>query len=529
MENNNLIIDDELVKFQKNFGKSIESSPSKKIFQMENNDFSIFNLNSNNDLNYQRFHQELTVNLYQYSFNVLMKLFDSLEINILADRRKINLTQNIFIYEKENSILFFMEDKGKNRIGVKFTQVNLTEKINVDFLEENNISKLYILRFISIDESLLQREIIDPNNTGKIEFIWFEKFLETYFGKNVTDYFINNTKAQVQKLIKYYGFEVLPHLSNNYLPTLKLQTLEFLKTFKISGSLESQIEENDWQILKSRFFEQGLVTSLLGSKDFAISFMTSEYLFEMINEGNLIDYTPIITGYIKTIEQLLETYLINYLDYSFTLNLKIKKKRSYSKILVTKENQYQFDTTLGSLINFLYDNKDGWYISEYTRKVIYNELLNFNKEDRNQYFHKTNLYNQTYVQELREKTISLLFLLLGGYKLSNDYKEDLKLLKAVNFSYNKLYYQIDKIFSKTYRIKLKDTSTYYYVRKLNYYDVINYNRAGIIQNPIHFRLTENHVWDRKILDTDIIINSDNMPIEIAYSGYDEETWINIDL
>ena len=101
--------------------------------------------------------------------------------------------------------------------------------------------------------------------------------------------------------------------------------------------------------IKNRFIAQGRYSLLLGNRDFAKSFLTSEWLFKKYFSLEEMDNTFIVAGYLKSIEQLL--WDIIYL---------IGQGRQIRGGTVEEDNGNAIDTTLGSLQRFItnYDNAD---------------------------------------------------------------------------------------------------------------------------------------------------------------------------
>lgn len=77
----------------------------------------------------------------------------------------------------------------------------------------------------------------------------------------------------------------------------------------------------------------------MGDEDFAKSFMTSEYLFELFKNKINIDYTWVICGYVKSVEQLLYKFMKLQLDINNNNKLWIKANSGISKIANNKDNE----------------------------------------------------------------------------------------------------------------------------------------------------------------------------------------------
>src|SRR5690606_5199181 len=64
--------------------------------------------------------------------------------------------------------------------------------------------------------------------------------------------------------------------------------------------------------LPQYFLTMRMEQAFVGFTDFARSYLTSEYLYRYFEGNSLFDYTPIVSGYIKSIEQLLHVICTRY-------------------------------------------------------------------------------------------------------------------------------------------------------------------------------------------------------------------------
>lgn len=71
---------------------------------------------------------------------------------------------------------------------------------------------------------------------------------------------------------------------------------------KIKGKEEKFIlEKIDFEELQQRYFNKKLFLAMLSNRDFAESFITSEWLYDSMKKAQAIDLTVIGTGYFKAI------------------------------------------------------------------------------------------------------------------------------------------------------------------------------------------------------------------------------------
>ncbi len=88
----------------------------------------------------------------------------------------------------------------------------------------------------------------------------------------------------------------------------------------------------DYSVITENFVKKKLYFALVGKEEYAKCFVTSEYMFQIFNGGGGFEYTTIVCGYLKSIEQLakklLDTTLINFPE----KELWIKKNNNRCKI-----------------------------------------------------------------------------------------------------------------------------------------------------------------------------------------------------
>ena len=194
----------------------------------------------------------------------------------------------------------------------------------------------------------------------------------------------------------------------------------------------------------NEFDEKRLYRFLIGGADFAKSFITSEYLYKQYDCDDCFDYTAIVSGYLKSVEQLLYHIACFSKDKVYKIKNNGHKNKQgvrpasvkigkVHKIDFVTENDGCFDTTIGSLINFLEDNKADLLLCEDTYKeTIINCLNCYRIECRNGSFHLDNNYNWSRVEIIRWDTFLIYILLLTCCKLADtDWKtkQDFQLIE----------------------------------------------------------------------------------------------------
>ena len=155
---------------------------------------------------------------------------------------------------------------------------------------------------------------------------------------------------------------------------------------------------------------------LVGNSDFAISLLTSEWLYRQYGTIPGLDNTYVVTGYCKSIEQLLWR-IISVVGKGRKIGL------SNSEV---GDNTSASDTTLGALKYFLNATKNADLFNKifgdntfYAQRYLNYQLSEWIEHERNGNFHKHNLTPER-VGIIREQTLYLYFLILGSLTLTND-------------------------------------------------------------------------------------------------------------
>ena len=71
---------------------------------------------------------------------------------------------------------------------------------------------------------------------------------------------------------------------------------------------------HDHNEMEKNYLTGGLFKSIIGSQEYAESFLTSEWLFYSLKELNNFDYSAVICGYLKSVEQLLQKIVMINVD-----------------------------------------------------------------------------------------------------------------------------------------------------------------------------------------------------------------------
>lgn len=210
-----------------------------------------------------------------------------------------------------------------------------------------------------------------------------------------------------------WAYSIIENENKVKYPKLEADSKELLFT---SGALKT-------------FVNKKYYLALIGRSDYAMSFETSEYLYRQHDAGDNIDYTAIISGYLKSVEQLL--YKIVMLSIDKKCKIKRKGGDRYSKEEFSSENLDNCDTTLGPLIYFLTGNSGVLRIEPKYKNLFFNCLMTYVNECRNESFHKHNINCWSRVEFVRKNTFLVYVLLLGCCRLASTDRDTDKYLGIV--------------------------------------------------------------------------------------------------
>ena len=199
---------------------------------------------------------------------------------------------------------------------------------------------------------------------------------------------------------------------------------------------------------------------MVGNSEFAESFTTSEWLYHSLSGKKNFDFTSVISGYLKSVEQLLYRIVMLNVDNSCKISMSnandviteaisnniivyqlkggkwqvvpANAKLKYKYIdLTSKQTQYM-DSSIGTFEFFLRNNKHIFVDSQYA-KTIADMVSCFRIECRNGFFHTHNLTDWDVVEKTRSNAIFLYYVLLGGCKIPSNKMSELGIISSDAF------------------------------------------------------------------------------------------------
>ena len=284
-------------------------------------------------------------------------------------------------------------------------------------------------------------------------------FFEAYFGVDEYTRFKKALETYIQDIKNCIGYQTIKTLTPGSLVNFRKISENQILKYPYMKLTNKQVKEYNLNIdelhkLEEQFFKYKTFLGLLGSKDYAESFVTAEWLFDSMKKAQAIDLTIIGMGYFKATEQLLYELICLHKNEG----RKIRKDCSRKELPPTVElndvyiEDNAIDTTIGSMAVFCKKNLDIFRedLTFQTKSYILETIFNY-KDLRNGFFHKENVHDWSIIENIRDSTFELMFLLLGAKVLVKDYQTQLgfpeeiysdyyKLCEYVNYHHGDLFY-----------------------------------------------------------------------------------------
>lgn len=282
---------------------------------------------------------------------------------------------------------------------------------------------------------------------------------ETLFSFEEFTVFKEFENAYSQEVRQYLGYQIVKNLTPNALFNFK-KTVEYsLLSLKpeLELKLRSLISPKDVLVILTQFYTNHYYKALLGNNDFAKSYITAEWLYDSMKKAGKIDFSAVVMGYYKAVEQLLYAIVKLHIDEGRTINCEQNKQR-YIDFSTQNLNKGLVNISLGSLIGFVsYTHHRDLFspIIQNAPKTIEAvlKIIKSVKTDRNKYFHKVNIDSwDPLIEQTRESVSLVLLLLLGAFSFSDSDRKTLgvpdvtlerdydKLCEYINYNASHLFY-----------------------------------------------------------------------------------------
>ena len=335
------------------------------------------------------------------------------------------------VHDYTNSIIYLFHEKPDSPMW----KLKGKESQDIEeFLSSRQVSRcIHIYLLLDHAYLLIVGHNNDETDPGRGYNVYSIKwFFETLFGKEEYQRFLAALTQYKEEANKHIGFICVKSLTPYSLINFRRIVEQQVRSFPYDQLMQRPIScwdkeyhlgNEELSILKSQFMIKKYYEILVADNDFSESLITAEWLYDSMKKAEAIDLTAVAMGYFKAVEQLLFAIICLYKNEG----LLIKKDFSRQDLPSSTElcdkyiDEKAIDTSIGSMAVFIKDNlglfrKDlRWPTKYYIRESVFKY-----KDLRNDHLHKDNIHSWDKINEIRNESYLLLFLLIGSYSFSND-------------------------------------------------------------------------------------------------------------
>lgn len=331
----------------------VKTSRNKCFQNRQNIDNRIGALFTIGDSNYGIYSSMVELSEYRaakFIENLAVSLLQKQEINQFmfypVDPRYKNSDAEEQAKSRPFQIIF---NENNKKTGVVFCAKGESGKYYQHFVNgDYSVDKLKLVLFIEPDEMAYDTLIASVNDynlkTGvPLIRITLKEFWEQQFGEEEYTVLAEHIKRFNEEVRTIIGFNTIISPTESALQKFRKKTGEMLCSFPYREVISGDIFQKQFDIFYKNYMERSLWRAMIGDNNFAISFITSEWNYNVYQLSENLDLTGIVCGYFKSIEQLI--WSIMKLK---TKPFKIKSK-SQGIIKYSEENEDIIDATLCSL------------------------------------------------------------------------------------------------------------------------------------------------------------------------------------
>ena len=367
------------------------------------------------------------------------------------------------LFEMEKMImrllkLYGVEYDATSAAGIAFTRSENNLKVGYAFSNSifptNNggyvysqlsVDKIKVVALVELQEDIETAKLIVMNEMyktkGLVEYVTLKEMFDSMGLSEEYNIYKTYSEDFNEKVRKLLGYSTVTIPSEEALLQFKKIKEDMLLDHDFSECVK-KLHAPAIERINKNFYGRKLYKSLVGNSLFADSFISSEWYYDTHMATSGIEQTAIIAGYLKSVEQLLYaivkmsigqgreikknwSYKSND-DHSKNTNNNFEKQDEVKRVEFTEDavESGEADITMGSLKEYLTRYKDLWDANKYVQQMVQKQLARYIKYQRNDHLHKDNVYTKEEIDEVRDKTFQMYYLLLGACLIPED-KEDL--------------------------------------------------------------------------------------------------------
>lgn len=409
--------------------------PSKHLFDIGNVEFNRFKAQES------EYRSWIEIYIYKIIKNILARKSIYFEEHYYGDG---NEAYSMLLCPNGMRVeAFFLYDISyESASNTDYDKISQSLQAKADNVDEIHI---FILRdaIHFIDLANLVNGSSELNQNVLVKVFPIKNFFQQYFDEEEYETFIGFAREFHERSLNEITYKTVIVPSEKTLSAFRSKKADMLKTLDYKAIFDygksGSLTTDDFLKVNRNFTENKMYLALIGKNDFAESFISAEWLFDIYSHAmGELELTGIISGYLKSIEQLL--YKIVQFNIDKGLSIRANRQNRNRRIQYTKDNAEIIDSTLGSLKEFITSKEAELTLSAKVRGCMNYAISEWTRYQRNGYFHKHNLYRQdNKIDEIRSLTLFLYFIILGGLKFSDTqlkllgvYDETVKVKEEIN-------------------------------------------------------------------------------------------------
>lgn len=400
-----LIRDETILEYQK---KKIANYVGTAFIQIEDENFSLYRVIL------QKLNSYLIDQYERMVYSILQK-----EQEKPDDLRKID-----FLSDEQFCFKFYSTHDDRkiyailqNRPLESSKWFSVYRNLNAD--NDDEICVVLTRTFEQIATQVVEKSIERASGLKNVTVLDLPSFLLRFYGKEAKRCFISAISQLNEELADVIGYSITEICDARALAKFKAQKINEWKHYNYNALVgDITVSSSKIKSLIDKFVAQERYRILFDGNLYSDSYITSEWFYQKYASNIKVtnfDMTAVVAGYFKSIEQLLDSFIVaNGQDKVF------EYRKGCDNILVGDTN---YKSMLGKMHKFLAREENKCLFEEHDRtlqKFYLNKLKTWINNCRNGYFHKDNIGKTETLALIRQETLSLYFFTLVMYRFDDE-------------------------------------------------------------------------------------------------------------
>ena len=350
-----------------------------------------------------------------------------------SDACRVN-SYSPYIHNRFNPISLVVEEDGI-KTGYYFEDKHARGRKWNNFIDNmpRNIDAVVV---VVLQEFEKEDFLDDTNQFNKsagypLEKLTLKQLFEKWFDLDSYNILKEELDIYREKAIEAIGLNtVLKPTVENIISIVRKAEREIID-LKYAEGLQNRelLSADDMNQLKNQYVDQGYYKFILGNEEYADSFVASEWMLEVNDLNGGLDYTGVVSGYLKSVEQLLKAVIKTFIGERLFYEKYDKSNETYETYSFVVSDSEKTDShlrSLGNMLDIIKDdlNKSLLFKNDQIKRVLEEFIRDWCKK-RNKNFHSVGVKDSGLVHSIRYEVLCIYFLLLGGINLNKDQEKQL--------------------------------------------------------------------------------------------------------